>query len=130
GEPGELIELDSLPLHALAHRRGDGPTVVFENGLVCPCTEWAWVLPEIAGRYNYLAYDRPGTGWSADDGKRRSLHEFNQLTGDLLARLGLPAPYVLVGHSVGGLLIRSFAAARPHEVAGLVLVDSSHPDQL
>lgn len=129
GEPGVLTEVDGLPLHALVHRAG-GPTVVFENGLGCACTTWSWVLDGIAGRYSYLAYDRPGSGWSGDDGRRRSARETNELTARLLAQRDLPAPYVLVGHSIGGLLAMSFAAAMSHEIAGLVLVDSSHPEQL
>ncbi|WP_037336134.1 alpha/beta hydrolase [Saccharomonospora piscinae] len=129
GEPGVLTDVHGLPLHALIHR-GNGPTVVFENGLGCACTEWSWVLRDIADRYSYLAPDRPGCGWSGDDGRRRSAREINELTAQLLTRHDLPAPYVLVGHSIGGLLAMSFAAARSHDVAGLVLVDSSHPDQL
>lgn len=129
GEPGELTEVDGLPLHCLVHRAG-GPTVVFENGLGCPCTTWSWVLDGIAGRYSYLAYDRPGNGWSGDDGRRRSARETNELAAGLLAQHDLPAPYVLVGHSIGGLLAMSFAAAMSHDIAGMVLVDSSHPDQL
>lgn len=129
GEPGDLIDVDGLPLHTLS-RRGNGPTVVFENGLCCPCTVWGWVLPEIAGRYGYLAYDRPGNGWSADDGRRRSVRDLNGLAAGLLDRLDLPAPYVLVGHSIGGLAAMAFAAGRASDVAGLVLIDSSHPDQL
>ncbi|MBK1787266.1 alpha/beta hydrolase [Prauserella cavernicola] len=129
GEPGELTEVDGLTLHSLVHRAG-GPTVVFENGLCCPCTTWSWVLDGIADRYSYVAYDRPGNGWSGDDGKRRSAREINELAAELVAHYDLPAPYVLVGHSIGGLLGMSFAAAMSHDVAGLVLVDSSHPEQL
>jgi pimeloyl-ACP methyl ester carboxylesterase len=88
------------------------------------------VLDGIAGRYSYLAYDRPGNGWSGDDGRRRSARETNELAARLLAQHDLPAPYVLVGHSIGGLLAMSFAAAMSHDIAGLVLVDSSHPEQL
>ncbi|GAA1973014.1 alpha/beta hydrolase [Amycolatopsis minnesotensis] len=128
GAPGEFVEFDGERVHALVNREGDGPTVVFESGLSCPCTEWAWVLRGIDGRFPYVVYDRPGNGWSPARG-RRGAAKTNDVTAGLLAALGLPAPYVFVGHSVGGLVARAFAAGRPDQVAGLVLAESSHPDQ-
>ncbi|KMS86828.1 alpha/beta hydrolase [Streptomyces regensis] len=117
-------------LHALVSRTGSGPTVVFESALCCPCTEWAWLTAELDGRVPYVAYDRPGNGWSTQHAPPRTAAELNELTMRLLHALELPGPYLLVGHSVGGLLVRTFAARYPEDTAGLVLVDSSHPDQL
>lgn len=128
--PGELVDVAGETLHVLAGRGGSGPTVVFESALSCPCTEWSWVLRALDGRIPYLAYDRPGNGWSSLRTSPVAAAEFNALTRDLLRSLGLPGPYLLVGHSVGGLLVRAFAANHPEDTAGIVLVDSSHPDQL
>lgn len=128
--PGELVDVGRETLHALVSRTGSGPTVVFESALCCPCTEWAWVTAELDGRVPYVAYDRPGNGWSTQHTPPRTAAELNDLMTELLHVLDVPGPYVLVGHSVGGLLIRTFAARYPEDTAGLVLVDSSHPDQI
>lgn len=128
--PGRLVDVRGESIHVLSNNAGSGPTVVFESALSCPCTEWAWVLRSLDGRVPYLAYDRPGNGWSSQHRPPSSAAELNELTVELLRTLGLPAPYVLVGHSIGGLLARTFAGNHPESTAGLVLVDSSHPDQL
>lgn len=129
--PGVMVEVDGQRLHTLHNTAGSGPTVVFEHALACPSTEWGWVARALDGRSPYLVYDRPGTGWSdTADRRPQTAAELNDLTRALLKKLGLPGPYVLVGHSVGGLLIRTFAARFPGDVAGLVLVDSTHPDQI
>ncbi|OZM72835.1 alpha/beta hydrolase [Amycolatopsis antarctica] len=109
---------------------GSGPTVVFESALSCPCTEWAWILRSLDGRVPYLAYDRPGNGWSSQHKPAVTSADLNLLTKRLLHELGLSGPYLLVGHSVGGLLARTFARNHAADLAGIVLVDSSHPDQL
>lgn len=128
--PGELVSIDGRSVHVMARTQGEGPTVVFESGMACPLTGWSWVLDQLGPDTPYVAYDRPGTGWSQpasgpQDAERAAAH-----LGELLERLGAKPPYVLVGQSVGGLLIRSFARRHPESVAGMVFVDSSHPDQL
>lgn len=128
--PGDVTTVRGESLHHLSSAEGAGPTVVFESALSCPCTEWAWVMRELDGHLPYLAYDRPGNGWSSAHNPPRTAAEHAELLHDLLVARGLPGPYVLVGHSVGGLLVRVFADRYPGDVAGLVLVDSSHPDQL
>lgn len=128
--PGTLTEVGGESLHVLANFKGSGPTLVFESALSCPCTEWGWVLRALDGRVPYLAYDRPGNGWSSQHTPPSTAEELNALTLQLLRHLDVPTPYLLIGHSVGGLLVRAFAANYPAETAGLVLVDSSHPDQL
>ncbi|WP_110336322.1 alpha/beta hydrolase [Prauserella flavalba] len=128
--PGELVEAGGEALHALVRREGSGPTVVFESALSCPCTEWAWVLRALDGATPSVAYDRPGNGWSSRNTSRVDAAEYAGLTRELLEALDLPGPYLFVGHSVGGLLIRAFADRYPADTAGLVFVDSSHPEQL
>ncbi|MFF8288350.1 alpha/beta fold hydrolase [Streptomyces sp. NPDC016309] len=136
--PGELVALPGGGrMHALWRRPPEpgesgephGPVVVFENALLSAATEWLWVVEHLGPSVPYLAYDRAGTGWTprlpGGLGPDAQAHRLRSL----LDALELPPPYVLVGHSVGGLLIRSFAARYPEAVAGLVFVDASHPDQ-
>lgn len=99
------------------------PTVVFENGLGTPLDSWGAVQRDLAREGATFAYDRAGIGRSEPG---REAPTFEHVVGELhalLAKAGARAPYVLVGHSYGGPLIRLFAARYPGEVAGLVYVD-------
>lgn len=130
--PGELVHLgDGGRLHATWRKGERAPVVVFENALLSAMTEWLWVAEHLGTSVPFVAYDRPGTGWSPRPPRGTGLDAGGHARRlrQLLEAVGLPPPYVLVGHSVGGLLIRSFAARRPEWVAGLVFVDASHPDQ-
>lgn len=126
--PGELVDVGGYRLHL--HCTGQGsPTVILEAGGGSISSQWGWVQPEIARTARVCSYDRAGLGWSDNsagtpDGNRiaRDLHT-------LLQTAEIAAPYVLVGHSAGGLYIRMYAAHYPDEVAGMVLLDSMHPDQ-
>ncbi|NIY69004.1 hypothetical protein SMALB_7105 [Streptomyces malaysiensis] len=127
--PGAYVSAAGSRLHVLARTAGDRPTVIFESGLACPATEWAWVADQLPPGTPYLAYDRPGIGWS-DPVRVSDAEEYAARLKRLIQALGLKPPYIMVGHSVGGLLIRSFARRNPEAVGGLVFVDSSHPDQI
>lgn len=110
--------------------RHPGPTVVFENGLGGKLDGWAQVWPEVAKASSALAYNRPGYGRSdAVDTPRDGDHVVAELR-TLLKSQRLQPPYVLVGHSLGGLYMQLFARLHPEEVRALVLVDSTHPEQL
>jgi pimeloyl-ACP methyl ester carboxylesterase len=110
--------------------RHEGPTVVFENGLGGGLQWWAKVFPEVAKGATAFAYNRPGTGASeVATTPRDGAHVVTELRS-LLESKGLKPPYILVGHSLGGLYMQYFARRYPSEVAGLVLVDSTHPRQL
>jgi pimeloyl-ACP methyl ester carboxylesterase len=112
------------------YSQGDGtPTVVFENGLGVALEGWSLIQPEVARFTRTVAYDRAGMGRS-----RRTRRPVDAVTvardlHDALGAAGEKGPYVLAGHSLGGVLIRLFAYLYPDEVAGLVFVDSSHPEQ-
>lgn len=129
--PGDHYDLGGRRLHARVMGAGQpGPTVVFEAGLGLPLETWGWIQPAVAQQAPTLAYDRAGLGASDPASGPRTAAALTADLHHLLTLTGLPAPYVLVGHSIGGLLIRHFAATHPDLVAGLVLVDSTHPDQL
>lgn len=106
------------------------PAVVFENGLGGRLEWWSKVLPDIATETTVFAYNRPGIGASAPaTTPRDGVTVVEELRATLRAK-GIAPPYVLVGHSIGGLYVQLYARRHPYEVAGLVLVDSTHPEQL
>ncbi|MDO9201388.1 MAG: alpha/beta hydrolase [Hydrogenophaga sp.] len=130
GLPGAQIrQVDSRPLEMVV-QPGAGPVVVFENGLGGHMAWWGKVLPALPAGTAYFAYNRPGLGKSAPaDTPRDGEHIVQELRRTLLLQ-GMPPPYVLVGHSLGGLYMQLFARKYRQEVAALVLVDSTHPRQL
>lgn len=121
--------LDGRKVEHLIAGRGT-PPVVFENGLGGRLDLWAKVIAGISAETTVFAYNRPGTGAStAVPGPRDGDRIVAELRRDL-RDAGLRPPYVLVGHSLGGLYMQLYARRHPDEVAGLVLVDSTHPDQM
>jgi pimeloyl-ACP methyl ester carboxylesterase len=126
--PGRLLEVDGCRLH-LQLSGGELPTVVLESGLGGMSTAWGWVQPETARFSSVVSYDRAGLGWSGPDAAPKSATLAARRLRALLQKAGARPPFVLVGHSMGGLFIRVFAALHPEEVAGMVLLDAVHPDQ-
>ncbi len=127
--PGQLVDVGGHRLHLNCTGSGS-PTVVLEPGLGETSMGWAWIAPAVAADTRVCVYDRAGRGWSeAADDQQRGADVAAELH-TLLHRGNVPGPYVLAGHSFGGLYVRSFAAQFPDEVAGMVLVDSTaaaHP---
>jgi pimeloyl-ACP methyl ester carboxylesterase len=106
---------------------GRRPVVVFESGAGTGMNAWSAVLQDVSAFATVVAYDRAGIGGSDDDGRPPTPRHVAQTLHAMLASTGIKPPYVLVGHSWGGLLIRMFAALYPADVAGLVYVDSTDP---
>jgi len=105
------------------------PTVILETGLGAESDEWQTVQQEIAAPNRVLRYDRAGRGASDRAPGPRSAADMVADLRTLLKLENLPGPYVLVGHSFGGLLMRLFAHQHRDEVRALILVDSIHPSQ-
>jgi pimeloyl-ACP methyl ester carboxylesterase len=122
----EMVEVNGY--HLAADLSGEaGPTVAFVSGFGETRSAWRMVLPLLAESARLVTYDRAGIG---DSGGRadHSAHPYSDLAdelGHLLKVLGVPEPYILVGHSFGCLVIRAFAVRQPERVAGMVLVESS-----
>jgi len=128
--PGATLE--AVGQRQTEHRltRQGTPVVVFENGLGATLDWWAKVVPALEADTTVLAYNRAGYGRSSTvDTTRDGQHVVQELR-DLLRERGLQPPYVLVGHSLGGLYMQWFARRYPQEVRALVLVDSTHPAQM
>lgn len=127
--PGKLIQLREHKLHMVKKGTG-GPTVVFEAGLGgAGHMTWCLVQSALAEHVTTISYDRAGYFWSE--------RGFNPKTGAAMAEelycmlkaAGVSKPYILVGHSMAGFSLRSFVSQYPETVAGVVLVDVSHPEQ-
>jgi len=127
--PGRLVDVGGHKLHISCTGTGS-PTVVLEGGLGEVSSMMAsWVAPDVAPTARVCAYDRAGRGWSESAGRPLDGIETATDLHTLLARAGEPGPYVLAGHSAGGIYVMSFAKLFPADVAGVVLLDSMHPEQ-
>lgn len=124
---GELVDMGGYNLHIYCMGEGS-PTVILETGLGTMLADWANVQPEVASTTRICAYDRAGVGWSDPGLQPRDPQQIAQELHTLLDKANIPGPYVLVGQSFGGLYVRMYAAQYPEDVAGMVLVDASHPD--
>jgi pimeloyl-ACP methyl ester carboxylesterase len=126
--PGQLVDVGGYKLHILCS--GQGPvTVVIDAGLGDWSTSWSLVQPDLARYTKVCTYDRAGYGWSDAGPKPRSSQKIANELHVLLTNAGIHGPYVLVGHSFGGFNVREYYHFFPQDVKGVVLVDSSHPEQ-
>jgi pimeloyl-ACP methyl ester carboxylesterase len=121
---GQLVDVGPYRLH-LECTGSRGPTVILEPGGGGSAASMGLITPAVARDSRVCVYDRAGRGWSDP---AASPPDGAQIATDLhrlLARAHVPGPYVLAGHSFGGLYVRTYAAKYPEEVAGLVLIDST-----
>lgn len=125
--PGQLVDIGGYSLHLYCTGTGS-PTVILDAGGGFTLSSWAWVQPEIAKATQVCSYDRAGWGWSDPSPKGYSAIQNAAELHLLLNKAGVVGPYILVGHSLGGLYTRVYAQQYPEDVAGLVQVDASHPD--
>ncbi len=126
--PGEMVEVEGHELHIDCAGRGS-PTVVLEAASGATSAQWVRVQQQVSSTTRVCAYDRAGMGWSEGGPEPRPA---DRVAGELHALLdgaGVEGPFVLAGHSYGGLYAQAYADLYPAEVAGVALVDSSHPNQ-
>ena len=126
--PGQMVDVGEFRLHSLVRGQGT-PTVILEPALGGFALQYTHVQSAMSAFTRVMAYDRAGQGYSDFSPNSRTPINLAGELKALLGRLDLQPPYVLVGHSFGGLLTRNYAGFYPDEVAGVILVDSSHVDQ-
>jgi pimeloyl-ACP methyl ester carboxylesterase len=127
--PGQRYDVGGHRLHLDCHGHGS-PTVVLFNGLGEVSASWARITTPVAANTRVCAYDRAGQGWSDDAASPQDGVQSAEDLHTLLGKAGEHGPYVLVGHSTGGTYAMTYSARYPEQVAGLVLLDSSSPEQL
>lgn len=127
--PGQRIDIGGYKLHI--HCEGAGsPAVILESGLGDWSSHWISVQRLLRTDTQVCSYDRAGYGWSDPGPRPRDSSRIVAELHTLLGKAGIAPPYVLVGHSFGGINVRLFASTYPEEVSGLLLVDASHPASL
>lgn len=124
----EFVEIDGRKIHY--KKEGNGScTVVFESGLGGDYVHWQDIQKKLSQKYTTISYDKAGILWSAP-AKKISLRRYADDLKQLLEKTNCPKPYILVGHSFGGITTRLFIEENEKDLAGIVFVDVSHPKQL
>lgn len=124
--PGRLVDVGGHRLHLLESGSGDA-TIVLEAGLMSTVLSWSNLQRELAQSHRVVSYDRAGLGWSDIGPMARTADRIVEELHTLLQQAAIAPPYILVGHSFGGLTMPLFAAKFPEETAGMVLVDPVVP---
>ena len=125
--PGKMIDVGGYRLH-LNCTGNKGPTVVLIPGAGDFSFDWSLVQPNIAQFARVCSYDRAGFAWSDPGPLPRTMKQEAFELHTMLSAAHVKGPYILVGHSIGGLVTRIYASQYSQEVAGIVLVDSTHED--
>jgi pimeloyl-ACP methyl ester carboxylesterase len=130
--PGRMVAIDGgkrrIHLQVEGEARGL-PTVILEAGMASFSSNWHWVQTRLADSTQVVAADRAGLGWSDPSPEPHDAYDSARDLHQALRATGVSGPYLVAGHSYGGLVVRAFADLFHDEVVGMVLVDASHPDQ-
>lgn len=130
--PGKLIRVENRNIHLLCSgkRRTGQPIILLEAGMASWSFYWRIVQPALAKFGRVCSYDRFGFGWSDPPSAKRTPERIATEIHQALQSAEESGPYLLVGHSFGGILVRQFARLYPDDVTGMVLVESAHEDQI
>jgi len=124
---GALIDIGGFRLHLDCRGRGH-PTVIMEAGAGDFSFDWALVQPVVSAFTRVCTYDRAGYAWSDPGPTPRTLRQLSTELRALMRAGNERGPFVLVGHSFGGLIVRTYAATYPRDVVGMLLIDATHED--
>lgn len=129
---GELVQIGPRSLHAIVTGKSNPacPTVILEAGIGGCALDWSLVQHKLSSYTQAMSYDRAGFGWSTGTLDRPTCKHYVEDLHALLGALKLPSPYLLVGHSYGGMIMRMYAAEYPDDIAGIVLVDATDEGRL
>lgn len=128
--PGELVDIGGFKLHINSTgEKSNQPTVVLETGQALPGEHYHWISEGLKDSLRVVRYDRAGIAYSDLSHTPRDPKTIAHELHSLLEKAGESPPYILVGHSFGGLFIRVYTQLYPDEVEALIFLDSSHPDQ-
>jgi len=127
--PGEILSIGGRSVHLYCTGSGS-PTLLLEAGLGDDFLSWRRVQPALSRTTRVCSYDRAGYGWSTAIPGTRDTDHFVAELHDLLAAAHIDGPIVLMGHSMGGLIVRKYASLYPQGIVGMVFVDTSTPTQV
>lgn len=127
--PGVLVNVGGYKMHIYCMGEGS-PTVILDAANMGTVSNWSWIQPELATSTHVCAYDRADLGWSDLSLEPTDTKQNAEALHTLLNNANVPGPYVLVGHSFGGLYVRMFADMYPDEVVGIVFIEGTLPDGL
>ncbi|WP_107838257.1 alpha/beta hydrolase [Metasolibacillus meyeri] len=126
-EIGQRINIGDRFIHTIvADEKNSEYTVILDAGLSCCSLDWHYIQPQLAKFSSVLSFDRAGYGWSSTTPTAYTSEDVVSDLTYILENLQLKPPYILVGHSFGGLNMRLFASKYPAKVAALILIDAVH----
>ena len=127
--PADFYAVNGLRMHIDCRGVGS-PVVVMEAAASAPWSSWRKVHPQLSQTTRVCSYDRAGHGWSEPRYGSRDAETIVRELHSLLDKAGVKRPFIMAGHSAGGLYVREYGREFPTELVGVVLVDSSSPQQL
>lgn len=125
---GKIVEANGIKYHLNCTGEGE-TTVILEAGLGKSSLSWYWVQKDIEKKTRVCSYDRAGLGWSSGNNEKMSTEKVAKNLNKLLTNAEIKPPFILVGHSRGGIFCRNYYRLFPKEVKGMILVDSTHENE-
>jgi pimeloyl-ACP methyl ester carboxylesterase len=126
--PGRIVKTSRGRMHVCWMGSGT-PAIVLEAGIAASSLNWSILQPQLAELASTYSYDRRGYGWSSSSPRECTLLHMTEDLHGLVATLGVPRPYILLGHSYAAYILRVYAQRFPQELAGMILIDPLTPEE-